>query len=214
MQQLENEHLQLLTENNIAINNAKAKVQPTTTPQPQLQQQQQQQHQPNVTHVPCLPGALVHSNSFNAAQIANEMHAIFGHALSPENAALFSNFFHEEVKRQRHGGIRTRPLTTPPSLEPGQSSDGKASTEPQNIVAQAAKQAEATAQIKATENIQDISDDDYAPRSDDLVSTDESIGDDEMEARRASTKSDEKVYVKRTTRKSKNTRICQESNNN
>ena len=92
----------------------------------------------------------------------------------------------------------------PPSLEPGQSIDGKASTEPQNIVAQAATQAEATAQIKATENIQDISDDDYAPCSDDLVSTDESIGDDEMEARRASTKAGEKVYVKRTTRKKKN----------
>ena len=87
MQQLESEHLQLLTENNTAINNAKAKVQPTTT-----QQSQQQRHQPHITHVPCIPGALVHSNSFSAAQIANEMQAAFGHALTPDNAALFSTF--------------------------------------------------------------------------------------------------------------------------
>ena len=62
-------------------------------------------------------------------------------------------------------------------------------------------QADVTVQIKSTQNIQDISDEDIAAGSDDHVSTDESVGDDEMEARKATLKEGEKVYVKRTTRK-------------
>lgn len=65
-------------------------------------------------------------------------------------------------------------------------------------------QADVAAHIRATQNIQDISDEEIAAGSDDQVSTDESIGDDEMEARKATLKDGEKVFVKRMTRKSKN----------
>ena len=64
-------------------------------------------------------------------------------------------------------------------------------------------QADVTAQIRPTQNIQDISDEDIAAGSDDQVSTNESVGDDEMEARKASLKDGEKVFVKRMTRQSK-----------
>ena len=130
------------------------------------------------------------------------MQALFGQGLSPEDAALFSNF--PMNKLNDNVMVVTAPVRShpPPPLEPGQSSDGTSSTATHNNVAQAAKQAEATAYIKATENIQRISDDDYVPCEDDLCSTDESIGDDEMEARQASAKPDETNYVKRITRKS------------
>ena len=141
------------------------------------------------------------------------MQAVFGQALSSEDAAFFSDFFMEKLND--NAMVVTAPVHSqpPPSLEPGQSSDGTSTTATHSVVAQAAMEAEATAYFKATENIQDISDDDYVPCDDDLCSTDESIGDDDMEARQASVKQDEKVYVRRITRKSRKRNQLRKSNN-
>ena len=74
-------------------------------------------------------------------------------------------------------------------------------------------QADVTAHIRSTQNIQDISDKDIAAGSDDQVSTDESVGDDEMEARKATLKEGEKVFVKRMTRKSNKIAAAKQARN-
>ena len=71
----------------------------------------------------------------------------------------------------------------PPQVGPGHGADGTPLAETNDIIAQAARQAQMTATAKGSD-LTLSSDDDYEPCEDDHRSTSEDISDDEMEARK------------------------------
>ena len=136
----------------------------------------------------------MYSNSVNAAQIAEEMQATFGQALIPYDAAMLSQFF---IKKLNDNALVINgPTPThqqpPPPLVPGQASSGQAPSSSD----QANAKPIATAQTQVINSDEEIPD-----ASDDQVSTDEELGDDELEARKRNLKEGDKLTLKRTTRR-------------
>ena len=79
--------------------------------------------------------------------------------------------------------------------------------EANEIIAQAARQAQATAAANRTTNADEhqvyASDEEFAPQDDDSKSTSEDFSDTDMEARIASLKDGEKAHLRRITKKGK-----------